>query len=140
MITSPRLAACRRLSPGLSLLELSVVLLVVQLLLGLGFFGVRAYKDGVDRAQCVMNIRNVQNAVRSYSNIEGLKPGQRLGQEVKLLDELVGGEQFLEVLPDCPAGGLYGTLGNRIPAFGELYLTCTLEASEGHKPATLLYW
>ena len=139
MITSPRLAT-RRLCPGLSLPELSVVLVVLQIFLGLGFFGVRAYKTGADRAQCVMNIRNVQNAVRSYSNVEGLRPGQRLGQEIKLWDELVGEAQFLEVLPDCPAGGLYGNLGNRIPAFGELYLSCTLGASDGHKPQNLLYW
>ena len=99
MNISPRLAR-RRFRPGLSLLELSVVLVVAQIFLSLGFFGVRAYKTGVDRAQCVMNIRNVQNAVRSYSNTAGLRPGQSLGQEIKLLDELVGTEQFLEILLD----------------------------------------
>jgi hypothetical protein len=44
-----------------------------------------------------MNIHSMQNAVRSYSNLNGLAPGQKL-KTTDLRAELVGPHRFLEEL------------------------------------------
>ena len=49
---------------GMTLLELTVVILVLLSLISILFIGARAWKKGSDRAGCIMNIRNVQQAVR----------------------------------------------------------------------------
>ncbi len=129
-----------RLRPGLTVLELTVVLFVLILLISVLFVGVSAYKTGTDRAACVMNIHSVQNAVRSYSNLNGLVPGQALATSEDLRGELVGPERFLEELSDCPSGGTYSDLGNRIPIAGELYLTCSLAGDRQHVPERVEPW
>ena len=37
--------------------------------------GARAWKNGSDRTGCIMTIRNVQVAVRSYQNLYGYEAG-----------------------------------------------------------------
>ena len=49
---------------GMTLLELTVVILVLLSLISILFIGARAWKKGADRAGCILNIRNVQQAVR----------------------------------------------------------------------------
>ena len=128
------------LRPGLSAIELTTIIFVLIALIGVLFIGVKAYKNSSDRAACVMNIHNVQNAVRSFSNLNGLAPGQRLSRGADLQSELVGPERLLETLPSCPAGGTYTDLGNRIPGHGELYLSCSLSNDERHRPQSLTAW
>ena len=60
---------------GMTLLELTVVILVLLSLISILFIGARAWKKGSDRAASILQIRNVQQAVRSYSNMNGLNPG-----------------------------------------------------------------
>ena len=50
---------------GMTLLELTVVILVLLSLISVLFIGARAWKKGSDRAACILNIRNFQQAVRS---------------------------------------------------------------------------
>ena len=56
---------------GMTLIELTVVILVLLSLISILFVGARAWKKGSDRAGCIMNIRNVQQGVRSFQNING---------------------------------------------------------------------
>ncbi|MFM1561830.1 MAG: hypothetical protein ACKJSK_21195 [Roseibacillus sp.] len=96
MKTSPKV--CHpRLPPSLSTIELSCIIAVLIALISLLFFGIKAYKSSSDRAACVMNIHSMQNAVRSYSNLNGLAPGQKL-KTTDLRAELVGPHRFLEEL------------------------------------------
>lgn len=120
------------LRPGLSAIELTAIIAVLIALISVLFIGVKAYKSSSDRAACVMNIHNIQNVVRSFSNLNGLAPGQSVARDLQ--SELVGPERFLEESPTCPAGGAYTYLGNRIPTSGELYLSCSLAANERHAP------
>ncbi|NIY16297.1 MAG: hypothetical protein GWM98_16060 [Nitrospinaceae bacterium] len=129
-----------RLSPGLSSIELTAVLLLLLLAIGVIFLGVRNYKDSSDRAICVMTIHSVQNAVRSFSNLHGLEPGTLLSSSLDLRGELVGSGRYLEALHPCPSGGSYVDLGNRIPPTGELYLTCSLAKGKRHIPQVVDYW
>ena len=51
---------------GMTLLELTVVILVLLSLISILFIGARAWKKGSDRAANILNIRNVQQAVRAH--------------------------------------------------------------------------
>ena len=57
---------------GMTLLELTVVILVLLSLISILFIGARAWKKGSDRSANILNIRNVQQAVRGYANMNGI--------------------------------------------------------------------
>ena len=60
---------------GMTLLELTVVILVLLSLISILFIGARAWKKGSDRAANILNIRNVQQAVRGHGNMNGILQG-----------------------------------------------------------------
>ena len=62
---------------GMTLLELTVVIIVLLALISVMFVGARAWKRGSDRAGCVLTLRNVQVAARSYQNLYGYNYGGR---------------------------------------------------------------
>jgi hypothetical protein len=133
------------------LLELTIIIVVMMSLLTILFFGATAWKRGNDRAGCVLTLRNVQMAARSYQNLYGYNYGGRpyadngtqdialhLYQkgyiEQKLYDQASGSEL-------CPGGGTYSrTTPDVFPIAGELYLACSLAATQQHKPDKALDW
>ena len=122
---------------GMTLLELTVVILVLLSLISILFIGARAWKKGSDRAGCIMNIRNVQQAVRSYANMNGVNPGDTVAT---LYSDVIGAGKFVEKTPACPGGGTYTNGATTVPAVGTLYLTCSLAATETHVPASYTDW
>ncbi|MBB5352361.1 type II secretory pathway pseudopilin PulG [Haloferula luteola] len=116
---------------GMTLLELTVVILVLLSLISILFVGARAWKKGSDRAGCIMNIRNVQQAARGYQNMYGLSEGAGLTS-----DKLIGTGGYLENAPTCPGSGDY-SFGTTVPAVGDLYMTCSL-AGEYDEEGTLI--
>jgi prepilin-type N-terminal cleavage/methylation domain-containing protein len=60
---------------GMTLLELTVVILVLLSLISILFVGARAWKKGSDRAANIMNIRNCQQAMRGHQNMKELLAG-----------------------------------------------------------------
>ncbi|MEP4076188.1 type II secretion system protein [Haloferula sp.] len=125
----------RKQPKGMTLLELTVVILVLLALIGTLFSGARAWVRGSDKASCVMNIRKVQQAVRSYQNLNGLADGAALN----VTSDLIGSGNFIETVSICPAGGTY-TYGTTIPTLGTLVLSCSLETTEEHIPANHAGW
>ena len=128
---------------GLTLVELSVIIVVAISLIMLAFIGVRAWKSGSDRAACVMNVYKVQQAVRSYAASRAYYPGQDISNRINsdsLFDELVGPNKYVETAPVCPDEGSYLTAGNTIPRVGELYMTCSLSAEKAHMPESHNDW
>lgn len=120
----------------MTLLELTVVILVLLSLIAVLFIGARAWKKGSDRAACILNLRNVQQAVRSYSNLNGLNPNT---PAPGLRSQIIGFGKYMENEPVCPAGaGLYtASAPDVIPDLGVLYLTCpniTQPNSTDHVP------
>jgi prepilin-type N-terminal cleavage/methylation domain-containing protein len=125
MKTIPRLN-----KKGMTLLELTVVILVLLALIAILFVGSRAWKRGADRAASVMMIRNVQQAVRSYANMNEKVPGGEVSPS-----ELFGPGKFFESDPTAPdtkhpAGDPYSyayvaNAGEKIPQIGELYIHTT---------------
>ena len=130
----------RMLRRGMTLLELTVVILVLLSLITILFIGAQAWKRGSDRTLCVMQINSVQKGVRSLSNLYGYGPGQSVAG---LQMRVVGLGRFVEKTPTCPASGNYtygGVFGaDTIPPIGELYMNCSL-APSGHVPADHSDW
>ncbi|QTN33214.1 hypothetical protein HZ994_13125 [Akkermansiaceae bacterium] len=125
----------------MTLLELTVVILVLLSLISILFVGAQAWKRGSDRTLCIINIQNVQKGVRSFSNMYGYSPGQNVAG---LQMRVVGLGRFVEKTPTCPSSGNYtygGAFGiDTIPPVGELYLGCSLSSSGGHIPSDYADW
>lgn len=122
---------------GVTLLEATLVLLVLIALVGILFGGTRAWREGSEKTLCLLNLRMVQQAVRGYSNLHGRLPGEEVpGLPV----EIFGRDRFIEELPVCAGGGLYDYQGDRIPVLGELYMSCSLAESHRHQPVDPAAW
>ena len=63
---------------GTTLIELSVVIAVLLLLVGVLFIGITAWKNGANKAACLVSISSIQKAVRGYENMNGLTAGSRM--------------------------------------------------------------
>ena len=62
----------KKSNKGMTLIELTVVILVLLSLISVLFIGARAWLRGSDRAAAAILIRNAQQGVRSQTNIIGL--------------------------------------------------------------------
>lgn len=82
-------------------------------------------------AACILNQRNVQQAVRAIQNMNHLKPGDTI-----VWDEIFGPEKFLSSKPTCLSDGDY-TLANVIPEPGILVCPCR---NPDHKPSNFKDW
>ena len=105
---------------GVTLLELTVVILVLLTLISVLFIGANAWKKGSDRATNILNVRNVQNAVRGEQNMKALSEGDPLLNAVLF----TGDDNFLQepTPPGNATDGSYNYL-DEIPAVGALYVT-----------------
>ena len=126
----------KRSKKGMTLLELTVVILVLLSLISILFIGARAWKAGSDRAGCILNIRNVQQAVRSYANM--------YSATTVPAGDLLGTGKFVETQPACPAAGTYAPAvlsgAVTVPAVGTLAMTCSLSTSDKHVPSSIAGW
>jgi prepilin-type N-terminal cleavage/methylation domain-containing protein len=119
---------------GTTLIELSVVIAVILLLVGVLFIGIQAWKDGANKAACLVNISSVQKAVRGYENLNGKNSGDNIAWT-----DIAGAGLYFNSQPICPAGGAY-TLAGTIPAEGSAAVTCSLSGTKGHAPTTTANW
>ncbi len=115
---------------GMTLLELTVVILVLLSLISILFVGARAWKKGSDRAACILNIRNVQQAVRGHQNMHNKLAADTLDSAV--IYSATAADAYLKP-PVCPGAGTY-TAGTSYGAPGTLYLACSLAVSAEHIP------
>jgi prepilin-type N-terminal cleavage/methylation domain-containing protein len=138
-----RPVASRR--PGFTLLELSVVISVLLAMASLLATGARAWKRGADRANCLMTMRTVQQAVRCYQNLQGFSPDMDLpGNQgaADIPEALLNRGFFTQHQYDqttgaaqCAGGGTYTCAApNHFPALGTPFVTCSLSADpENHR-------
>ena len=125
----------------MTLLELTVVVVVIITLVTMLFVGSQTWKRGSDRSMCIMNMNNVQKGIRGYSNIYGLEPGTSVPN---LKSKIIGIGRFVETIPTCPSNGYY-TYGvidgvDTIPLAGTVYLECSLAGSHNHLPPDPAEW
>jgi prepilin-type N-terminal cleavage/methylation domain-containing protein len=111
---------------GTTLIELSVVIAVLLILVGVLFIGATAWKSGANSAACIINLSSIQKAVRGYQNMNGLNVGANL----TVATMTTAG--FWTSAPICPAAGTYTPLGT-VPAQGIAYMRCSIT---GHAPST----
>ncbi|NLT72010.1 MAG: type II secretion system protein [Verrucomicrobiaceae bacterium] len=125
---------------GLTLIEVTLVIAVLLGLISVLFIGVSAYKEGSNRAKCILNITNVQKAVRSFQNMYEKEVGNPLIHDTSL----VGEGKMIETEPECPSkGGADNyTWGTTVPEIGTVYLVCSYQTSEetAHTPADTEGW
>jgi prepilin-type N-terminal cleavage/methylation domain-containing protein len=116
-------AAARRslaLSKGFTLIEITLVIALLLGLIAVLFIGVTAYRDGSNKAQCLLIQTTCQKAVRSYENLNQLNNGATLTSK-----SLVVGPGLYAADPgaSCPGGGAL-TYGDTIPLDGHAWVTC----------------
>jgi type II secretory pathway pseudopilin PulG len=117
---------------GTTLIELSVVIAVLLLLVGVLFIGITAWKNGANTAACIMNLGSIQKAARGYSNLNALTIGTTLTAAT------LTSAGFWAQVPTCPTGVAYtGML--TVPSVGSQYAVCPVPS---HTPSatTLVYW
>jgi len=124
----------RRSGPAFTLIELTLVIAVLLGLISASFFGVNAYKEGANRAQCIQSISRVQQAVRVHSNYLELAPGD---PAEGLRETLIAPGSYIPTAPTCPSGGEYSFVEGRVPFAGELFMRCSIE---GHAPSNNAAW
>ncbi|MEM6277917.1 MAG: type II secretion system protein [Verrucomicrobiota bacterium] len=114
---------------GLTLIEVTLVIAVLLGLISVLFIGVGAYREGSDRAKCILNITNAQKAVRSYQNMY-----EKSANDPITIGTIYGAGKMVETQPECPSGGDY-TFGDNIPAVGTAWLSCNFGSGEtAHVP------
>jgi len=135
---------------GMTFLELMVLILVLLSLFWTIFIGARVWKEGSDnnrnethkskkesdKAGCILNIRNVQQAMRSHANLNNIAIGETL-----LSTSLIGPGLYMETTPKCPGDKAAYTFGTVVPAVGTLYATCgNATDAASHVPTTYGDW
>lgn len=126
---------------GMTLLELTVVILVLLSLIAILFIGARAWKKGSDRAGCILNIRNVQQAVRGYAN---MNPGKVIATSA-IFGSADGYMKFVRCPSSKDAVSTTSLVGYTFVAenintestdqYANLCLTCTVDGfADDHKP------
>jgi prepilin-type N-terminal cleavage/methylation domain-containing protein len=117
---------------GTTLIELSVVIAVLLLLVGVLFIGISAWKSGANTAACVINLSSIQKAARGYANMNGLAIAASL--PVGTLTSA----GFWVATPSCPTNTAY-TIAGVVPSVGVAYATCPV-TTHTPTPAALANW
>ena len=123
---------------GMTLLELTVVILVLLSLISILFIGARAWKKGSDRSACIINIRNVQQACRGLIN---MNPSRTTPvTEIEIYTPAGGGTDGFLKEPICPSdptrtyASSYSALqdgGVANPDPGHVFLVCAVAETLG---------
>lgn len=120
---------------GMTLVEVTLVILILMGMANVLFWGSVAFKHASNRQACVMNLASFQKAVRSLQNLNEL----RAGDEV-LGSQIIGPGQFFETAPQCPdISGVYQWMAT-VPETGEAFVKCSLALAKDHAPATTSGW
>jgi prepilin-type N-terminal cleavage/methylation domain-containing protein len=112
---------------GTTLIELSVVIAVLLLLVGVLFIGITAWKNGANKAACLVNVSSIQKAVRGYENMNGLLPGQPC-----VAANIVGAGLFFAAMPKCPTTAVAYVAGTVVPADGIAWTNCVTAGPPTH--------
>ena len=113
----------------------AVLLLIVLPVLALLFASVLQPHNhrGSDRAACILNQRNIQQAVRGHASIHS----QNIGDSIDW-SKIIGDGQYLERVPECPVHGKDSyDYSKTIPPVGVLVAPCKDIA---HKPVNIQNW
>jgi len=105
---------------GMTLLELTVVILVLLSLISILFIGARAWKKGSDRSANILNVRNIQQAVRGLQNTKEKSATDLVEAATNIFGT---GAYLVEPLPPKATGVTGYTYGTTFGAPGVLFTT-----------------
>jgi len=117
---------------GTTLIELSVVIAVILLLVGVLFIGVQAWRNSANKSACLVNISSLQKAARGYQNAHLLNPTDALPHASLVTD------QYFTTLPTCPVSTNTYAFTDAVPDIGKAYAACS--DAIGHAPTNLNNW
>lgn len=129
-MTKTQIASQRR---GITLLELTVVILVMLTLIGILFIGTTAWKRGADRSNNIMNLRNAQQAMRCHSNVRGIPIDGSVPQS-----EIFGPNGYLK-FPAQVATVTYSVPIQQARPYGTLYLQASPDGAPAPKATPTPY-
>ena len=86
------------------------------------------------RAICILNIRNVQQAVCAQQNLQGL----RIGDKIQW-NQIFGKGRFIVKRPTCPCGGTYIYV-KTFPKVGITAVRCSYGEIGRHRPDSTKGW
>lgn len=118
-----------RSQKGFTLIEITLVLGLTLGLAAALIFGLSAFNNGADRAKCLLNIANVQKAVRSLQNLNEMRPGDRSARVLTAANLWGSRDAFLSARPLCPRAG--GTTRDSAES-GRDVTTGSLNTSSGY--------
>ena len=124
-----------RNSAGMTLIEVTLVIAVLLGLISVLFIGVKAYKQGSDRAKCILNVSTVQKSIRSYQNLYEYDEGDTLAQAT-----IVGAGKMLEVAPTCSTPGNAYAWSTVVPDSGTPMIVCDNAQLTDHAPSSTAGW
>jgi type II secretory pathway pseudopilin PulG len=124
----------------MTLLELTVVILVLLSLVAILFVGARAWKKGSDRAANVLNLRNIQQAVRGHENVHGLiqNISPLSPDDIFIREGNLG--YLVEPHPPSSTGVANYTYLGVVPSYGTLYVTNVNEIGAEYAPPSYADW
>ena len=134
-----------KLKPGMTLIEITVVILVLLTLIAVLFIGANIYKKGADRAACILNIRNIQQAVRADQNLNNKREGEAIYGNIMPSMTGTSGltEMYFEDEVLCPedvtAGPSYTLVSANYPDLSTIAATCGIDATT-HVPNDSTGW
>ena len=96
--------------------------------------GIDKYAAIQNRKSCILNIRNIHQAIRAHQGLNGMNVGQIIHW-----DNIFGKEKFIVVRPTCPLGGDY-ILMKKMPRVGEVAAQCPHADTLNHKPENHEGW
>ena len=131
---------------GLTLIEMTVVIVGLLTLISISISVAQAWKGSANRAQCITNLRTFQKGVRSYillnegrdNNITTNSNGTWTLNSITPLNDFFPVNNETSTIT-CPANGVYD-FTRPIPAIGEVWVSCSLEASRSHIPSNSGNW
>jgi type II secretory pathway pseudopilin PulG len=132
-----------KLKPGMTLIEITVVILVLLTLIAVLFIGANIYKKGADRAACILNIRNIQQAVRADQNLNNKREGEPIYGNIMDSQVGTGGltDQYFEEEVLCPedteAVG-YTWASANYPVLSSTAVSCAIDTN--HAPNDTSGW
>lgn len=137
-----------QIKPGMTLIEITVVILVLLTLISVLFIGANIYKKGADRAACILNIRNIHQAVRADQNLNNKNAADPdvtppIAGDTLTRTDIIGTGKYLETEPKCPTDAAIYTLVGNYPKTGTVAATCANNSSAtglNHAPDSTEGW
>jgi len=111
----------KKLKPGMTLIELTVVIIVLLTLISVLFFAGTAYIKASNRTACLTNQATIQKAMRGYATLNQIVPTGSITWTTIKADGYIGG---LPSTMKCPTNKNGYVALNKVPAQGTLVAPC----------------